>query len=53
MNSMNEVLLAYLRQIMKSNFYSSDKDKMNLVYLSKPVDLKFEIVVLNKYIEII
>ena len=47
------MLLAYLRQALKTTFYKNDKEKMNRVYLSKPVDLLYEIAVMQKYVEIV
>lgn len=49
MNKLSDVLLAYLRQVMKYSFYSGDSNKIALVYLSKPVDIAFEIAIVSKY----
>ena len=47
------VLIAYLRQVKKMEFYENNKERSSAVLLTRVVDLHFELACLKSYHEII
>ena len=51
-DQLNEVLLCYLRQVLKEEFFPKKGPEYKSILITKPTHLEFEIYCLEKYVAI-
>ena len=52
-DKINELILVYLRHVLKQSFFDQDSEKIDEILLTEPCDLEFEKYIFGFYEEIL